>query len=695
MRLFHWQKYRLALIGGSFFLVILGLKTLSSAMVKEQTSQLNSIRDVIQRQSLLLRRTQNSLYDAYMSFKDSKLKSNAINSAQRSSALFTKTLSSLSSGGAVVTPEGSVLELKEPDEHEVRVALNEIGERWRPYYLQLKPLGLGADPSSDGLQELIEYGNRQTPFIQDYFDTVSLEMTGQIQNKFWAKFDVFLNWLLALSFLALLLTGGFFFRSRGDAKYSLDEVQQLLNGINEGVFLLDESFDISEPCSPALEKIFNEPRLVGISFSQLLGAHLDSKELAKAQEFFHHLFSPYFNDHQIKKHNPLKAIKIRVANEKNNYIDKYLNFSFSREFNSQMDRVTRVFVAVTDVTEHVKISHQIKQERHEKLRDFDILSGLVKVDHEVVEIYLTSSYESFFNIKKILKTKTKSKQQYTDKINELLSLLHNFKGESAAVDLQQFVNIAQNIESHLEQLRSRKQLQQKDFYPIIAMTNTMIGKMESVRKVVSRVYKFSNVKSMDITDINKQRNWQHLFNLSKKISKQQDKQVKLVLSGFEDVCYSDKLYKTINTILVQLLRNAISHGIESVQQRLDIKKPAVGRINIDLKKRGNGFLEITLSDNGAGIDVDKVRRVALKKNIIDVAQAKSLTSNALISLIFDPDFSTRDKIDENAGRGIGMYAVKQLVKQWGGKISVTSKSRQGCSFTVQLMHNEEPVKEVA
>jgi len=135
--------------------------------------------------------------------------------------------------------------------------------------------------------------------------------------------------------------------------------------------------------------------------------------------------------------------------------------------------------------------------------------------------------------------------------------------------------------------------------------------------------------------------------------------------------------------LVHLLRNAIDHGIEMPEARAKKGKNEEGTVKLTAFHSGNHvFIEI--SDDGAGINREKVLNKAISKGIVSVEQATNLTDKEVYSLIFSSGFSTADKISDISGRGVGLDVVKSKIESLGGTVTIDSVEGQGSTFSIQL-----------
>ena len=166
------------------------------------------------------------------------------------------------------------------------------------------------------------------------------------------------------------------------------------------------------------------------------------------------------------------------------------------------------------------------------------------------------------------------------------------------------------------------------------------------------------------------------------LSKKLNKEMELIMTG-EDTELDRTVIDEIGDPLMHMLRNAADHGLESTIDRLKIGKPQVGTIRLDAYQDGNN-VTIEVSDDGAGVDVEKVKKKALEKGQITEEQAEYMTDKEAIDLLFMPAFSTSEKISDVSGRGVGLDVVKNKIEGLGGDVEVVTKLGEGTTFIVRL-----------
>ncbi|MEH7438402.1 chemotaxis protein CheA [Neobacillus drentensis] len=166
------------------------------------------------------------------------------------------------------------------------------------------------------------------------------------------------------------------------------------------------------------------------------------------------------------------------------------------------------------------------------------------------------------------------------------------------------------------------------------------------------------------------------------LAKELNKKVQLIIEGAETEL-DRTVIDEIGDPLVHLLRNALDHGLETTQERLANNKNEEGTILLKAYQSGNHvFIEV--SDDGKGINRDKVLNKAIERGVVSESDAKTLTDQQVYSLLFSSGFSTADKISDISGRGVGLDVVKTKIESLGGLITIDSTPGKGSTFHIQL-----------
>jgi len=176
--------------------------------------------------------------------------------------------------------------------------------------------------------------------------------------------------------------------------------------------------------------------------------------------------------------------------------------------------------------------------------------------------------------------------------------------------------------------------------------------------------------------------WKGLPRLVRDLSIECDKLVELKLVG-GDTELDRTLLEALKDPLTHLLRNAIDHGIEPAAQRTQAGKSPTGQITLQARHL-SGQIHISMQDDGAGIDAQKINSIAIQRGLITAEQGAELSDEASLKLIFQPGFSTAEKVSRVSGRGVGMDVVRRNIEKIGGVIQLQSEPGMGTDFTIRL-----------
>ena len=168
--------------------------------------------------------------------------------------------------------------------------------------------------------------------------------------------------------------------------------------------------------------------------------------------------------------------------------------------------------------------------------------------------------------------------------------------------------------------------------------------------------------------------------LVRDLSKSLNKKVNLVIEG-EDTELDKSVIEDLLDPLMHSVRNSIDHGIESPEERIRAGKSEQGIVMLKASNEGNMII-IEIADDGAGIDIEKVRKRAVERGLIH--PNKILTELEAYNLIFEPGFSTAEKITNISGRGVGLDVVKRQIEKLNGSVTVTSQRGKGTRFIIKL-----------
>ncbi|RKO66879.1 chemotaxis protein CheA [Desulfofundulus salinus] len=178
----------------------------------------------------------------------------------------------------------------------------------------------------------------------------------------------------------------------------------------------------------------------------------------------------------------------------------------------------------------------------------------------------------------------------------------------------------------------------------------------------------------------------HVFNrlprMVRDLAHKMGKEIDFIIEGRETEL-DRNVIEVIGDPLIHLLRNAVDHGIEPPEERVRLGKPRTGRLLLKAAYV-ESHIVITLSDDGRGMDPDKIRQKAVEKGLMTPEQAARAGDREILDLIFTPGFSTAGTVSDVSGRGVGMDIVRNQIEQINGSVEFTTAPGRGTTFTIKL-----------
>jgi len=239
-------------------------------------------------------------------------------------------------------------------------------------------------------------------------------------------------------------------------------------------------------------------------------------------------------------------------------------------------------------------------------------------------------------------------------------------GSASTVKINEFFALNQNFSRNLEsKLLGLRKTTDEDFRSISGMVDNLLDDMKNVM-----LFPFSSVLGT-------------FPKLVRDIAREQGKEIDFNMQG-GDIEIDKRILQEIKDPLIHLVRNSIDHGIETKEARKQKKKPEKGRLKIIVSQKDSGKVEIIIADDGAGINIDKVKGSAIKQGIITEDQATTLSNEDALNLIFESGITTSAILTTVSGRGLGMAIVREKIEKLGGTISIQTAPDEGVTFKLLL-----------
>jgi two-component system, chemotaxis family, sensor kinase CheA len=272
-------------------------------------------------------------------------------------------------------------------------------------------------------------------------------------------------------------------------------------------------------------------------------------------------------------------------------------------------------------------------------------------------------------------------QQIASRLLDLDTLLELW--ENSNRDYQYLQNLLQQTptQSPIHRQLSQIDRQREQMGDLINKFKKAIGSDSSRLELVTSSLE-SGVKKLRLLPM------ATIFNLFPRmvrdLAKTQSKEINFEIEG-GDLLLDKRLLEEIKDPLMHILRNAIDHGIETPAERQQNGKSAAATLIIQVHQTGNQTT-IEILDDGRGLDVQRIKATAIKRGLHSQAELDAMSIDRIQSLIFAPGFSTRTRVTELSGRGVGLDIVRTNVERIKGSVDVESQSDRGCKFRIVLSH---------
>ena len=245
---------------------------------------------------------------------------------------------------------------------------------------------------------------------------------------------------------------------------------------------------------------------------------------------------------------------------------------------------------------------------------------------------------------------------------------------------------AQTVRVHFEQLDELMNLTGELVINKIALLQSTSNlKNDSVRRLTRNIDRLTTDLqdlAMQIRMVPVSQIFDRFPRLVRDLARKKGKKINLIVKGRE-IEVDRTVLDEIGQPLIHIIRNSVDHGIESPEERKECGKNPTGTIRLVAKRQGE-HVNIEVSDDGAGIDPEKVKKSAIKKGFISEAETKQMSDEQITNLIFLPGMSTSKTITETSGRGVGMDVVKTKTIALGGSVNMETHVGVGTKISLRL-----------
>ena len=564
--------------------------------------------------------------------------------------------------------------------------LTDAENNWKQYRIKLKPIVYSYfnDIEKENLlaetKKAIDYSREHSGELLNLMQSFSVAVEGVATRKA-QRLRMIQSTGITLAVINFFLILFHFIRRLKQSDKMIEksrkETENILFNVNEGLFLLDRNFNIGSQHSSSLNELFQKENLAGQNFIDLMGRLVSEKTLDNVKEYTEILFSPRVNESLITDLNPLDQVEVNLSGDYGAFNIRYFSFQFARV--EEKKGFNSLLVTVKDITETIHLSEQLKAANEKASREIDMLLTIIHVDNTLLSEFLQVTGDGLDEINVILKSPEKEGERPEQKLEPIGRIIHKLKGESTVIGLDFLIDKFHRFELEVHKLRETHIKSGEAFLPLVVALKQLISDFLVINKLKEKM------NSIDLSVLEHSKRLSHadpsmadeydlrwmepMNNLVEKVAKDCGKEAVLDLSQFDPTLLSEKQLGPVRDIVVQSLRNAVTHGLESPDDRSSLGKSPQGKLEVELKKNGSG-LNLIVRDDGKGLDLDQIRATAISKNLITEEQLVDMERPKLLSMLFSPGFSTSGEIGLHAGQGVGMDLVKQHIQALNGKVKL-------------------------
>ncbi len=484
--------------------------------------------------------------------------------------------------------------------------------------------------------------------------------------------------------------------SSAQLKQKTADIQTMLQNIPPGILTVVQGNRIHPEYSAYLETVFETKNIVGRDMMDLVFANttLSADVIAQVDAAVSACIGEELMNFEFNEHLMVGEIEKAMADGRTKILD--LNWS---PITDDAGRTVRLMLCVRDVTELRKLA----AEAHEQKRELQIIGEILAVSHEKFHEFIAGSLKFVDENEQIVR---QHPQPSAYAVAMLFRNMHTIKGNSRTYGLQHLTTVVHEAEQSYEALRradAHLSWDQRILMGELAgvraeiahyakINEEVLGRRSGVERylmvdkkhIQESLHRLETVNTANLHELVAVRNAvrktlrllgterisQTLAGVLESIpslARQLGKAQPIVKIEENDYVVHTHASTILKNVFVHLIRNAIDHGIEPPELRRAQGKSAEGTICLAMKVE-EGMLQVSLSDDGRGLALARIREMAIEKGLAD--PHGRVDDEEIVRLIFQPGFSTAEKVTEVSGRGVGMDAVQEFVKREGGKIEI-------------------------
>lgn len=485
--------------------------------------------------------------------------------------------------------------------------------------------------------------------------------------------------LLNFLYTALLASRRLLEGDRAVAR-SQKQTGDILATVKEGLFLVTPEQQIGEQMSASLKDVLRQEVTPGQKLFELLAPMVSAPIMEAARDYVGLLFGKRVKENLVYSLNPLSEVEIGGDTAQK----RYLSFQFNRVLDE--GEVSGLLVTVQDATERVNLQAEVASAKSRAREQMEVLLRVLNNDPAEVQEFLRRTESSLEQVNATLRQAARrSGENYLGLVNSVFRHVHGIKSEAAAMNLEMFESVAHAFETDLVALRDRGDVEGADMVKLALHLDDLFECLNSVRGLFERLGTPAVAAAPVSSDSSPvQQLLSSLRGLAKRIATDLGKEVRVTgdMPAFEAL--PEAMADDVRAISLQLLRNAVVHGIEDPQERRQHGKAAGGIVHFSCRRNDADGIDFSVRDDGRGISPRRVRDALVRSQRYSADEVAAMPDRDVVMKIFEPGVSTANESNRDAGHGAGMDVVLNRVNAMGARIALGSQGHSHTEFRIRI-----------
>lgn len=485
-----------------------------------------------------------------------------------------------------------------------------------------------------------------------------------------------------------------------ELKEAMDAIKLLMDNTDEGFLSFNTDMLVEKNYSSECDAIFGKS-ITTLPFDELL-----FPENAELREFIKNILPKILRE----KRSSTAEMYLSLLPDEVEMRQKMIRLEYKILDDPLKNTEKKMMVILRDITEKRILESKIEEERN-------ILKMVIKV-----LLNREDFLETVLDFKQFIAT-----DFFRESLTDIYRIVHTFKGTFANFEMTHTVNLLHEVETQLsdnKDILQRMDYQELSDYLNHFHLNTGLEEdykvlkshldkdfFEKERQMTLDPERIRKIEAQILTQLPDVNHKALLLSLKKlryvafisllnnypdyvsRLAQRMGKWLNPVVIVGTEVLVDKDRFKDFSRSLVHLFRNAVDHGIEPVEERIEKGKQEYGNITITVTEEAN-HLVLQFKDDGSGLNMEKIKQKAIEKELVPLCNIEELEDQDFYHLIFDDGFSTTEEVTTLSGRGIGLSAVKRSVEELDGEIAVDSKRNEYTIFTIRIPLGEMASKEI-